>query len=65
MARSAIMNVWVQDPLFGYSCDLLSYFSAGVAETNDDHYLRAFNGYWLFTFVGDVMVQVPPPQSPD
>lgn len=62
---SAIMNVWVQDPLFGYSCDELGYFTAGLKETDDDHHLRAFQGYWLCTFVDDVMAEVPPPQSPD
>ncbi|KPJ64632.1 hypothetical protein AMK68_01090 [candidate division KD3-62 bacterium DG_56] len=62
---SAIMDLWVQDPLFGYSCDLLGYFTAGLEGTDHDHYLRAFKGYWLCTFVGDVMVEVPPPQSPD
>jgi hypothetical protein len=58
---SAAGNLWVQDPLVGYSCDLMRYYSAGLLPTDEDHYLRAFQAYWLYSFVDDVTMEVPPP----
>lgn len=56
-------NTWVQDPLCTYSCALGRYQSVGLLPTDEDHYLRAFRGYWLYTFVDDVTVEVPAPVS--
>ena len=58
---SEIANLWVQDPLFGYSCDLGRYTYTGLLGTDEDDHLRAFRGYWLYTFVDDVRLEIPPP----
>jgi hypothetical protein len=61
----AISNTWVQDPLFGYQCFPAGYFTCGLLPTDDDSYLRAFNGYWMYAIVPDLTVEVPPPVIPD
>ena len=55
------INIWIQDPLFTYDCALGGYMSAGVNETDDDHVMREFFGYWLYTFVDDVTLVIPQP----
>ncbi|KPJ64827.1 hypothetical protein AMK68_00450 [candidate division KD3-62 bacterium DG_56] len=57
-------NVWVQDPFFGYDNLAGGYFTAGVLPTDDDHYLRPWNGYWAYAFVGDLALVVPGDQPP-
>jgi hypothetical protein len=54
-------NVFLQDPLIYYSCPLQQYLSCGMYPQADDHYLRQFHGYWLYTFVDDVTLEIPPP----
>jgi hypothetical protein len=56
---SDITNIWIQDPLVYYECGL-GYFNAGLHPQDHDHYLRAFGGYWLYTFVDDVILELPP-----
>jgi hypothetical protein len=58
---SAIGNVWVQDPLLGYDCAFGRYILHGVLPTADDHTFPAFRAYWLYTFVDDVTLVLPPP----
>ncbi|KPJ64084.1 hypothetical protein AMK68_02335, partial [candidate division KD3-62 bacterium DG_56] len=55
------INIWIQDPLFTYDCALGGYMSAGVNETDDDHVMREFFGYWLYTFVDEVTLVIPQP----
>jgi hypothetical protein len=54
-------NVWIQDPLVYYSCPGLRYLLCSQFEQGDDCYLREFRGYWLYTFVDDVTLEIPPP----
>ena len=58
---ATVMDVWVQDPLFGYICEEGRYISCGVKGTDEDRYLRANQGYWLYTFVPNVTLIIPPP----
>jgi hypothetical protein len=55
-----IRNTWVQDPLIYYSCLTQSYLQCGMYAQADDHYLRAFHGYWLYCFEPGLTVWVPP-----
>jgi PKD repeat protein len=59
---SAIMNVWVQDPLVGYRCQPppTGYYTMGLLPIDEDHYLRAFQGYWMYAFEPDLIMEVPP-----
>jgi hypothetical protein len=52
-------NVWIMDPLLWYDPGSHAYGSCGVLPTDADHYLRAFRGYWLYTFVDDVTLEIP------
>ena len=45
-------NEWVQDPLIYY--DGTGYKNCGLHPQNTDDHLRAFGGYWVYTFVDDV-----------
>jgi hypothetical protein len=54
-------NVWLQDPLIYYSCPRSSYLLCSMYPQGDDHELREFQGYWLYTFVDDVTLEIPPP----
>lgn len=54
-----IGNVWVQDPLIYWDGALGSYVSSGCLWTDEDHTLRAFQGYWMHAFVGDVTLCLP------
>jgi hypothetical protein len=56
---SAIMNLWVQDPLIYFPSVEGGYRNCGLLRTDDDDHLRAFRGYWLYTFVDDVTVDIP------
>ena len=57
-----IMNIWVQDPLVYYSPDPAGYLSMGLLPTDDDDHLRAYKGYWMYSFVPNLRMVVPPPQ---
>ncbi len=43
-------NLWIQDPFNSYDSSAKGYFNAGFLPTDTDHYLRAWNGYWVYTF---------------
>ncbi|KPJ63591.1 hypothetical protein AMK68_03635 [candidate division KD3-62 bacterium DG_56] len=60
---SVIYDLWVQDPLVGYHCLPLpsGYDYTGLKGTDQDDHLRQFRGYWLYTFVDDVTLEIPPP----
>jgi parallel beta-helix repeat protein len=51
--------LWLQDPLYGWSPSDGGYLACGLREDEDDH-LRAFKGYWLYTYVDDVTMEPPP-----
>ena len=53
-------NVWIMDPLLFYDPGSRQYASCGVSPLDTDHHLRAFRGYWLYTFVDDVTLGIPP-----
>jgi hypothetical protein len=55
-----IMNLWVQDPLIGWRCDWGRYYNVGLLPIDEDRYLRAFQGYWLYAFESDLTLVVPP-----
>ena len=55
-----IANFWAQDPLLYWSCSQGGYLNCGLLPIGD-HYLRAFQGYWLYTFADDLTMEVPPP----
>jgi PKD repeat protein len=50
---------WVQEPLIYY--DPGGYFSCGTFPQFDDHQLRQFRGYWVYTFVDQLSMIIPPP----
>jgi uncharacterized repeat protein (TIGR01451 family) len=52
-------NMWIQDPLVWYETLWQRYRSCGCLPTDEDHYVRAFQGYWLYTFVDDLTLVVP------
>jgi hypothetical protein len=52
--------LWLADPLYCWSPSTTSYATCGLHPEEDDH-LRIFQGYWLYTFVDDVTVEVPVP----
>jgi hypothetical protein len=54
-------NVLIQDPLAWYDPGMRTYVSCGALPTDAGHYLRAFRGYWLYTFVDDVTLEIPAP----
>ena len=56
-----VRNVWVQDPLFYYSCARQGYLLCSTFEQADDQYLRQFYGYWLQVFEDDVTLEIPAP----
>jgi PKD repeat protein len=58
---SMIMDLWVQDPFVGYSCELGRYTYMGLKPTDEDDHLRVFQGYWMYAFEGDLTMVVPPP----
>jgi len=58
---SSIANVWVQDPLISYDWGFGGYLTHGVLPTDETDIFPAFRGYWLYTFVDDVTMAVPPP----
>ena len=57
----AILNIWVQDPLFRYRCvpPPTGYYLVGLLPTDEDDYLRAFKGYWMQVFEPDLYLTVP------
>jgi hypothetical protein len=54
-----VINTWMQDPLVRYGCATGGYHNTGLLPTDDDDSLRAFHGYWLYTFVDGVTMEVP------
>jgi parallel beta-helix repeat protein len=50
--------LWLQDPLYCWSPSDGGYLACGLREEEDDH-LRAFKGYWLYTFVDEVTMEAP------
>jgi hypothetical protein len=39
----------------------MSGFRCGLLPIDGDHYLRAYRGYWLYAFEGDLTMEVPTP----
>jgi uncharacterized repeat protein (TIGR01451 family) len=56
-----VFDIWVMDPFIGYSCELGRYTYMGIKPTDEDDHLRAFQGYWMYTFEPDVYMSIPPP----
>jgi hypothetical protein len=56
-----ITNQWGMDPLVGYSCGLGRYTYTGLLGRDDDRYLRAFRGYWVYASIDDVALEIPGP----
>jgi len=56
-----VANVWFQDPLIYYSCACQCYLLCSVYPQGDSHYLEGLRGYWFYTFVDDVTLEIPPP----
>jgi hypothetical protein len=52
-------DLWVQDPLIGYDNAWGGYFTAGLKPTNNDHFLRAWCGYWVYAFQDDLQLIIP------
>jgi hypothetical protein len=52
--------LWLQDPFYCWSPLVQGYQACGIHPEEDDH-LRIFQGYWLYTFVDDVTLEVPVP----
>jgi PKD repeat protein len=57
-------NVWVQDPLVGYDNLVGAYYTAGMLPTDDDHYLRPWQGYWVYAFEQNLALVIPGDQPP-
>jgi PKD repeat protein len=56
---SEVKDVWIQDPFIGYDNSGSRYFSAGLKGTDEDNYLRPWNGYWVYTFANNVEIILP------
>jgi len=53
--------LWLQDPLYCWSPLGSGYRVCGLGAGAHDDHLRAFHGYWLYTLVDDLTMEVPPP----
>ncbi len=42
---------WIQDIMFGYDNSRSSYFTAGIDQTVEKHYLEPWHGYWFYSNV--------------
>jgi sugar lactone lactonase YvrE len=52
-------NVCLQDPMVWYDTSLQVYRSCGLLPTDEDDHLRAFRGYWLYTFEPNLTLIMP------
>jgi hypothetical protein len=54
-------DLWISDPLYGWSIGIGGYFTCGVDVMDSDDSLRTFSGYWAYAFVTDLTLYVPVP----
>jgi len=55
-----IKDVWVQDPLFHYDCDELTFVLLGLKVTDDEEDFRPFWAYWMYAFEANLVMVAPP-----
>jgi PKD repeat protein len=61
LAFGSQTSLWIDDPLYRWNTPVAGYGTCGADPADADSTLRTRAGYWLYTYLDDVTLQVPAP----